>query len=122
MAMYKQTYYGDESVVGFVIGVNGENLNELKNSVIAQDCLQWIHWDNLNKSWEVKGTTLAIVQYAINWIHYQEMKFHIEAYQKTQAQSLSRVIVVDQSVSNHSRSDSTNWRIKEPVSLSTYPF
>jgi len=120
--MYKQTYYGDASVVGFIIGSNGENLNELKNSIIVRDSLQWIHWDGVNQTWEVKGTTLAIVQYAVNWIHCQEMKFHIEAYQKTQAQSLSRLIVVNQSIFNHLRSDSTNWRNKDPTILSTDPF
>lgn len=120
--MYKQIYHGDASIVGCVIGANGENINQLKNSLIAQNSLQWIHWDKLHEYWEVKGTTLGIVQYAINWIHCQEIKFHIEAYQKSQVQSLSRITVVNQSVSNHSTSDSINWRIKDSHHLSTYPF
>ena len=109
---YQQSYYGDKSVVGSIIGSDGKNISAFKSSLIAfgssLGILHWIHWDNNSSMWIVRGSTLEIVSHAINWILRQERWCHIINYQKQQAKSIDTVVIM--TTNPKVGSDNQNWR------------
>ena len=88
---YQQIYYGDEQVVGSIIGVNGNNVSNYKETAslsTSEGILHWIHWDNTEGKWIVRGSTLTVVNDAIRWILSEETRFHLRSYQRQQAEGL----------------------------------
>ena len=115
---YQQIYYGDKLVVGSIIGANGKNVTEYKNHVSElHGNLHWIHWDNVEEKWVVRGSTLTVVNDAIHWIITEETRFHLMMYQRQQAEGLETITVIDnpscrqsQPKTSTSGSENSNWR------------
>lgn len=117
--IYQQTYYGDEEVVGSIIGANGNNVSNYKDTVslsTSEGILHWIHWDNAEGKWIVRGSTLTVVNDAIRWILSEETRFHLRSYQRQQAHGLENITVIDgpsrssQPSTSISGAENSNWR------------
>jgi hypothetical protein len=117
---YQQIYYGDDQVVGLIIGVNGKNVSNYKDTVSLsawEGTLHWIHWDNTEGKWIVRGSTLTVVNNAIRWILKEETRFHLMSYEREQAKGLTTVTVISGTVSRSSQpkssspsAENSNWR------------